>query len=70
MMLCYVAVCCVKEHLGVAWRAKAASVYFLIVFRLLIMLYSGHCIHYLFRSLTGEVLSHCDGLSHVPWNSD
>ena len=63
-MLCYVAMCCVKEHLSVV---IPVSVYFLIMFRLLTMLYSGYCIHYLFRRLTGEVLSsevlsHYDGL--------
>ena len=63
MMLCYVAMRCVEEYVSVVWRAKVANVYFLIVSRLLIMLYSGHFIHYLFSSLTGEVLSHCDGLS-------
>ena len=53
-MLCYVAVCYVKGHLSVV---VPASMYFLIMFRLLTMLYSGYCMHYLFRRLIGEVLS-------------
>ena len=54
MMLCYVAMHCVDEYVSVAWRARAANVYFRIVSRLLtnnallmliIMLYSDHHVH-------------------------